>query len=232
MQFGDIGTDLNGFAIAGSATAPTATTFTSGTTLPTSTTSAGNAGLQGHMLFVANSVTSDAFANPVMGVIVSNTASVITVDQWYAVPMTGAAGTTPSAASAGIVLPGGSQAAWIALSTDTTTPAATDVTSTSGLWANGTSGGTVTEQTANGLARAYCGSGNPGTAPSFPAAQEFEFQQTWTYTGSTSVTIAKVVLFNAAAVAGCLAILDTLLSSTATLSASGDTLQVTWTITL
>ena len=232
LQFGDIGTDLNGFAIAGSATAPTATTFTSGTALPTAVAGSGNTGLQGHLLFVANGVASDAFTSPVVGVIVSNTASVITVDQWYALPMTGAVGTTPAAASAGLVLPGGSLAAWIGLSTDTTTPAAADVTrSADGLWANGTATAAATEQTANGLARAYCGFGG-ATAPTFPAAQQYEFQHTWTYTGATGVTIAKVVLFNAAAAAGCIAVLDTLLNATATVSASGDTIQVTWTITL
>lgn len=230
--FGDVGSDLNGMLVTGSATAPTATTFTSATALPTAAAGSGNTGLQGHILFVANSLASAAFSGGVFGVIVSNTASVITVDQWYAIPVTGAVGTTPAADSAGIVLPGGSFGAWIALSTDTTTPAATDVFYTSGLWSNGTTtDATITEQTASGLARAFCGYGS-STSPSFPAAQEYQFQHTWTYTGSTSVTIAKVILANSAGVAGSIPLLDTLLSATATLSASGDTVQVTWTVTL
>jgi hypothetical protein len=235
QAFGDIGTNLNGSVwTCHASTAPTSTTWTTnGTSLPTATSGAGNSGLQGHLIYVANAITSSAFTNPVVGVCVSNTNAAVTVDQWYAVPITGAAGTTPSLGSAMIVLPGSSPAAWIGLSTDSTTPAATDVTRTAdGLWANGTSGATATEQTANGLARAYAGPGNSGTAPSFPATLEYELQHTWTYTGSGGVTIAKVVLFNSLAAAGTIPVLDTLLNATATVSSNGDTIAVSWTITL
>ncbi len=231
--FGDIGTSLNGLAATGTATTPTATTWTgAAASFPTATSGAGNAGLQGKMVFVANAVSADAFTNPVVGVVLSNTATVLTVDQWYSVPITGAVGTTPAAASAAFVLPGGAPMWWVALSTSTSTPAATDVTrSADGLWGDGTSSGTATEQTTNGLSRAYAGSGG-ATQPTFPGAGQEEFLHTWTYTGAVSVTIGKVVLFNAAAGAGNIPMLETLLNATATVAANGDTIQLNgWTIT-
>lgn len=246
LQFGDLGSSaLAGCAVTGSGTAPTATTWTAatGAALPTATSSAGNSGLQGHVLFVVNTLASSAFTNPVFGVIMSNTATVITVDQWYACTtstasglagaITGAAGTTPSANSAAFILPMAAWAAWIALSTDSTAPAAADVTRTAdGLWGNGTSGGAATEQTANGLARAYCGYGNTGTAPSLPATRQYQLAHTWTYSTTGSVTIQKVILFNSLAAAGTIPVLDTLLNASATVSASGDTCAATWTISL
>ncbi len=233
-MFGDVGASLNGLAATGTATSPTATTWTgAASSFPTATSSAGNAGLQGHMVFVANAVTSDAFTNPVAGVILSNTATALTVDQWYAVPITGATGTTPAAASAAFVLPGAAPVWWVALSTSTSSPAATDVTrSADGLWADGTSSGTATEQTANGLARAYCGYGS-STNPTDNTAGQYNFLHTWTYTGATSVTIGKVVLFNSAAGAGTIPLLETLLNATATVAANGDTIQLnTWQVSL
>ena len=232
VTFGDIGASLNGLAATGTATAPTATTWTGTGTYPTATSSAGNAGLQGHALFVANAITADAFTNPVVGVILSNTGTVITVDQWYALPLTGAAGTTPSSASAAFVMPQSLPTWWVALSTSSTTPTATDVTrSADGLWGDGTATGTATEQTTSGLARAYAGYGGT-TSPTFPGAGQEEFLHTWTYTGASSVTIYKVVLFNSLAAAGTIPMLETLLNASATVAANGDTIQLNgWTIT-
>lgn len=232
QSFGDVGSSLNGLSATGTATVPTATTWTGTGTYPTATSSAGNAGLQGHVLFVANAIATSAFTNPVLGVILSNTGTVITVDQWYAVPLTGAAGTTPAANSAALVLPGGSWSWWVALSTSSASPVATDVTrSADGLWADGTSSGTATELTASGMARAYCGQGG-GTAPTIPGSAQIQFNHTWTYTGSSLTTVNKVVLFNALAAAGCLPLLETLLSASATVSANGDTIQLAgWSIT-
>ena len=226
VTLGDIGSSLNGLSATGTATLPTATTWTGTGTYPTATSSAGNTGLQGHGLLVANAIALSAYTNPVFGVILSNTATVITVDQWYAIPITGAAGTTPAAGSAAIVLPQSLPTWWVALSTSTTSPAATDVTrSADGLWADGTAAGAATEQTTNGLARAYAGSGG-ATAPTFPAAAQEDLNHTWTYTGATSVTIGKVVLFNSAAGAGTIPFLETLLNASATMTTNGDTIQL------
>lgn len=103
----------------------------------------------------------------------------------------------------------GATANFIALTTDATAPAATDTTLTS-------------EETLNGLARAQA------TDAHTAAASSSQLSKTFTYTGSTSKVIAKVGLFNAAS-AGTLA-LETLLASTATVNANGDTITITWTI--
>lgn len=226
QSFTDIGTG-NGQFVAYTGT--TATTLTGASGLSTSATSAGNTGLQGKLVYVQNSTV----ANSVIGVIVSNTATAITVDQWYAIPVTGSAGTTPtSAAGTAVVLPGGTFGWWCALSTSTASPAAGDVTRTAdGLWGDGTGAGAATEQNTNGLSRAYVGQGG-GTAPTAPGGGQIALNHTWTYTGASSVTIGKVVLFNSLAAVGTIPLLETLLSATATVSANGDTIQLaSWTIT-
>lgn len=103
----------------------------------------------------------------------------------------------------------GATANYIALTANSTTPAATDTTLTG-------------EITTNGLARAQATdahtSGNPSSVLSY----------TFTYTGSSSVTIAKVGLFNASS--GGTLVLETLLTTSGTVSASGDTIMIQWTI--
>lgn len=221
-MFGDAGASLNGLVVAYTGT--TATTLTGASGLPTATSAAANSGLQGHVVIVPNATV----ANTVLAPILSNTATAITVDQWYAIPVTGAAGTTPAnSAGTAYVLPGGSHwLPWIALSTDTTAAAATDAEP---------GGATFTgEQTASGLARAYAGQGGatapvitPGTTTSTIA-----LAHTWTYTGSGAVTLAKVLLYNAASATGNLISFETLLNAQATVTTNGDTLQVTWTMTM
>lgn len=72
------------------------------------------------------------YAGTVWGNVISNTATVLTIDQWYAVPDTGAAGATPSTTTSYIIASGGSVAAWyVALTSTNITPAVTD-TSLSG----------------------------------------------------------------------------------------------------
>lgn len=235
QMFGDFGTGLNGLAATGTATAATATTYTAAAAaFPTATSAAGNAGLQGHLVFIANSIASFAFVNPVFGVILSNTATVLTVDQWYAIPVTGAAGTTPTTtAAAPLILPGAGPLWWAALSTSSAAAAAGDVTRTAdGLWGDGTGGGAATEQTTNGLARAYIGHGS-GTAPTISGAANYTYAHTWTYTGSSLVTIPKIVLYNSLAAAGTIPLLETLLSAQASVNTNGDTIVLSsWSITL
>jgi hypothetical protein len=224
LMSGDVGTgSLNG--LASTATASSATTLTdTGATFPTATSSAGNAGLQGHIVVVGPNASGTG--SQVFGVIVSNTGTVLTVDQWYALPCTGAAGTTPNATGKYFVMPGAGWAAWIGLSTASAAPAAADILRTAdGLFGDGTGAGAATEQTASGLGRTY-------VAATFPSASNIQYQNTWTYTGSSLVTIPKVVMCNSKAVAGSLLFLETLLNNSGTVSANGDTLQVTWTVTL
>ena len=233
-MFGDIGTGLNGLAATGTASAPTATTWTgAASSFPTATSGAGNAGLQGKLVFVADAISADAFSNPVVGVILSNTATVLTVDQWYSVPITGAAGTTPASASAAFVLPQGAPMYWVALSTNSSAAVSSDVTRTSdGLWGDGTTSGTATELVGSGMDRAYCGNGG-GSAPTFPSAGEEEFTHTWTYSGSSLITIYKVVAFNSLPFAGTIPFAETLLNAPGSVATSGDTLVLSsWTFSL
>jgi hypothetical protein len=98
---------------------------------------------------------------------------------------------------------------FIALTVDATAPAATDTTLAS-------------EETLNGLARAQAADAHTAGASSSVLTKTF------TYTGSSSKVIAKLGLFNASS-AGTL-VLETLLASTATVNANGDTISITWTI--
>jgi len=222
-MFGDITANATSYTGAsGAATSTSATSLTNtGAAFPTSG-GGGVGGLQGHIVV--------SMAAGVVGVyapILSNTATVLTIDQWYQWSSgTGAAGTTPTSTAEYAILPWAGMCLWMGLSTDATTPSASDVCRTAdGLFGTGTSGSTASEQTANGLARTF-------VQPTFPSASNTQLQNTFTYTGSSSVTIAKVVLCNSKAAAGTLLFLDTLLASTATVAANGDTLQITWTVTL
>jgi len=81
-------------------------------------------------------------------------------------------------------------------------------------------------------ARAYCGQGS-STAPTIPAVAQLQLNHTWTYTGSSLVTIPKVVLYNSLAVAGTIPMLETLLNAQATVNTTGDTIQLAgWLINL
>ena len=77
------------------------------------------------------------------------------------------------------------------------------------------------EQTTNGLARTS--SLTPTTAN--PAV----FSHTFTYSGSSPVTLTGCGLFTASS--GGTLVLETAFASSGTVSASGDTITVTWTIT-
>jgi hypothetical protein len=218
-MFGDITANSSSYTgVTGTASsAPTATTLTnSGAAFPTS--GGINGSLQGHIVVCP--------VAGVYGVILSNSGTVLTVDQWTAFnSATGAAGTTPSNGAAYAILPWSGIAAWVGLSTSAAAPAAGDVTRTAdGLYGDGTTSGTATEQNTNGLSRAF----QQWTIIS----GGMQWQYTWTYTGSSPVVIAKGVLFNSLAAAGTLLILETLLSSTATVNSNGDTLQLTWQVTL
>ena len=98
---------------------------------------------------------------------------------------------------------------FIALTADATAPAAADTTLAS-------------EITTNGLGRAQAADAHTA------ATSTSLLSKTFTYTGSSPVTIAKVGLFNAASV-GTMA-LETLRTTTGTVSANGDTITINWTV--
>lgn len=121
------------FATAqGNATAATATTLTNS---GASFTTAGQ-GLAGQIVVASRN--SSGTGSTVYGVIVSNTGTALTVDQWYdPTSATGAAGTTPNATSAYVVLPGQNPASWLALTSSGTAVTAADTTLASELAASG-----------------------------------------------------------------------------------------------
>lgn len=161
------------FATAtGAATATSATSLTnSGAAFPTA-----GQGLAGQIVAVGPN--SSGTGSTVYGVIVSNTATVLTVDQWYnPASATGAAGTTPNATGNYQILPGQNPAAWLALTSNATAPAATDTTLTS-------------ELTTSGFARAV------GTYAHTAAATTYTL--TKVFTASGTATINKEAVFGAA----------------------------------
>lgn len=150
----------------------------------------------------------------VYGVVVSNTATALTIDRWYAPASPGgAAGTTPSTGSY-VVLPGNAACWYMALTANATAPSATDTTLTAEI---ATAGG--------GLVRKLA------TYAHTAGANSYTLTTTFTANGSDSlpVTVAKIGVFNS--LTGGAMMFETLLSATATLTASGDPVTVTETIT-
>jgi hypothetical protein len=188
----------------GAATAVTATSLTnSGATFPTA-----GQGLAGCIVVAWISTTVMVY-----GVIVSNTGTALTIDQWYsATSTTGAAGTTPAATAPYVILPGQNPAAWMAVTTDAVAPATSDTTLAS-------------ELTTNGFARAV------GTYAHTAAASTYTLVHLWTSSGG-STTINKEAQFGAATTtAGGVMPFESAEPSPPTL-VSGDTLQNTVTITI
>ena len=195
------------FATAqGTATASDATSLTnSGASFSTA-----GQGLAGSLVVVG--ANSSGVGSVVYGVIVSNTSTVLTVDQWYSgTSATGAAGTTPNATGQYIILPGQNPPAWMAVTSDATTPTTADTTLTS-------------ELTTSGMGRAV------GTYAHTAAATTYTLTHLWTASGT--VTINKEAQFGAATVTGGGVMpFESAEPSPPTL-VSGDTLQNSITITI
>lgn len=199
-----LGGDTVGYT--GTATASSATSLTA-----TGTPWVANAYV-GHIVATA----SAAFA---YGVITSNTTSVLTVDQWY-VPGTpgGSAATTPTSTTTFVILPGNAPYWYMALSTDTAAVNATDSTLTSEY-----------ATTAGGLIRKLA------TYAHTASASTYSLAATYTVNGSDTglpYTIGKVGIFNTLTHGTGKALFLTLLSPTATVSASGDQVTITDTVTV
>jgi hypothetical protein len=173
-------------------------------------------GLAGSIV-VAYGLTNNAF---VYGVIVSNSATVLTIDQWYSVSSTsGAAGTTPTLSGgtaatgiAYIILPGQNPAAWMAVTANVFAPATGDTT-------------LAGELTTNGFARAV------GSYSHSAAGTTYALVHLWTSSGGTN-TINNEAQFGAAnTTAGGVMPFESAEPSPPTL-VSGDTLQNTVTVTI
>ena len=185
-----------------------------GTATATSTTS---------LTMTAAGWTTDAFIGHVIttgvvyGVITTNSATVATVDRWY-VPATpgGTAGTTPGNVAFAI-LPGQAPYWYMALTANSSAAVATDTTLTGEI---ATAGG--------GLIRKLA------TYAHTTGASSYSLAATYTANGSDtlSVIVAKIGIFNTLTGATGRMQFETLLSATATLTASGDQLTVTDTVSM
>jgi hypothetical protein len=153
------------------------------------------------------------------GVITANTTSVITVDRWYnpAAP-NGAAIGPPGATDKFFVMPGAAGVPYMALTVNATAPAATDTVLTGEIT---TAGG--------GLIRQLCAYAHT------TGANTYTLTGTFTANGSDSlgggVIVAKIGTFDSLVQPGVM-FHETLLPSTATLTAVGDQLTVTQTVTM
>lgn len=191
--------------LTGTATGVTATTLTNtGAAFPASTAvTAGNdttnaSALAGQVATAKNGLVGCIVVmGAAYGVVMSNTATVLTIDQWYAVGTnTGAVAATPAAGVYNI-LPGQAPAAWVALSNNAT------ALTTSNLYTSDTSlPGEITASssptsgtgtgTGSGLLRSYVlGSSQSGAATAQTAATgnvsaSYVYSKVWT-AGSTGV---------------------------------------------
>lgn len=189
------------------------TTGFTGTATATSATSLTSSG------FVASAYAGMVVvAGTVYGVILSNTTTVLTVDRWYnpASPG-GTAGTTPGSTSTFVIVPGGAAAFFVALTANATAPSATDTALAGEIT---TAGGGLIKKIA-----AYAHT---------TGAASYTLTTTFTANGSDSlpVTVAKVGVFDSVVASTGQMLFETALSATATLSASGDQLTTTHTVSL
>jgi hypothetical protein len=201
------GADAQAAAMGGDLVGATGST----TTAPTSTTATDSGAtfgtLTGHIVVMGN----------VYGVITSNTATVLTVDRWTQVTAPGgSAASTPSSGTY-VVLPGQAPYWFMALTADSTTPGATDT---------GLSGEITTS--GGGLVRRLCTYSHTGGSSSYALAATY----TANGTDVLPVTIAKIGIFNTLTGNTGRMQFETLLATSATLSASGDQLTVTDTVSM
>lgn len=198
-----LGGDVAGYS--GTATASSATSLTA-----TGTPWVASAFI-GHIVVT----TSAALA---YGVITANTSSVLTVDQWYTPSSPGgAAATTPTSTTTFAILPGNAPYMYMGLSQGTTVNV-TDTALSSEY-----------PTTAGGLIRKLA------TYAHTTGASTYSLAATYTVNGSdTSLpyTIGTIGIFNTLTHGTGRMMFETLLSPTATVSASGDAVTITDTITV
>jgi len=159
------------FATAqGNATSVSATSLTAASGFPTA-----GQGLAGQIVVAGPN--SSGTGSKVYGVIVSNTATVLTIDQWYDPTSTsGAAGTTPNGTCSYVVVPGQNPASWLAVTANATAPSSADTTLTA-------------EITTSDWARSV------GTYAHTAAATTYTLSHV--FNSTTTVTINKEAVFGA-----------------------------------
>lgn len=148
----------------------------------------------------------------VYGVITANTAAnptVVTVDKWYNPASPGGSAAATPSSGAWVILPGMAPASWMGITTDVAAPGATDTTLAS-------------EETTNGLGRAYASYAHTASAASYTLAKTF------TYTGSSSKTLHKIGVF--LALVGGIMAFESVLNADAIVAVNGDITTVTETV--
>lgn len=194
------------FATAkGFATGLTATTLTTGTGFPTA-----GQGLAGQVVVVGPN--NAGAGTQAYGIIVSNTATVLTVDQWYdPTSTTGAVQTLPSTTASYCIVPGQGSASWMAVTANATAPTSADTVLTS-------------EIVTSDFIRAV------GTYAHTAAATTYTLVHL--FTSTSTVTINKEAVFGAANVAGGGVMPFESAEPSPPALVSGDTLTQTVTITI
>jgi hypothetical protein len=151
----------------------------------------------------------------VYGVITANTATAVTVDRWYTPGTPGGAAATPPTAGTFVIVPGNAPGMFMAITANNTAAGASDTTLTGEIT---TAGG--------GLIRKLATYAHTAAAATYTLTGVF----TANVSDTLPVTIAKMATFQSM-VAGRM-LHETLVSPTATLSASGDALTLTQTVTM
>lgn len=201
------------FSVAqGFATSTTSTSLTAATGFPTT----GN-GLAGQIVVAGPN--NAGTGSKVYGVILTNSATVLTVDQWYdPTSTTGASGSTPNGTCSYVVVPGQNPAAWLCLSASVFSPATSDQSL-------GTQGA---ELTTNGFSRAV------GTWAHTHAGSTYTLIHLWTATGTSTINnegVSGAATYSASTPFGGVFPFESAEPSPPTL-VSGDTLQNTITVTI
>ena len=147
----------------------------------------------------------------VIGTVISNTATVLTVDRWATPSNIGGATATTPATGPYVITPGQAPSPWLAVSTDVAAPAATDTVLAS-------------ELAGSGWTRAVATYAHGAGAASYTLTKGF------TSADATTRSIAKIGVFDA--VAGGRMFLESLLAVASGNMLSGDTITITETVNL
>lgn len=154
----------------------------------------------------------------VFGVVISNTTTAFVVDQWY-VPGTLALGSTPATSGTFSVLPGRAPAIYMAITTDATATNLSDTTLPSEIVA-----------ASSGCLRKIAAYAHTTAATSYTMIATYTYTATDQTFGSRA--IAKMGMFNSVLGATGIMQFETVLGSTATLNATGDSVTITQTVSL
>lgn len=209
------GGGVTGYTNSSGSVAYTSTTVTPGASpvwTASTGTNYGTANVWTGFICVAGGTTT---TSPLMyGVITSNTATALTVDQWYSpASPSGAAIGPPTVNSPFIIIPGNASCWWMGIGTGSTAAADTSLAS---------------EQSTNGLVRSPATFAH--TFSNSSANTTYTLTNTYTYSGSGAVTLSNIGIFDAKS--NGIPLFTTALSPTATVTASGDTVTVTDTVTV